>query len=562
MLHHFKSYLSQKISLRGPHASQPLIYVMLFFLGFSLTVTTVYLDYQEKHSKASASANEILITVTSNLESTLYQKLSIIPAIIALVKAENFVQPSDEIKINEFGPIFDKFSAELNQQIDGVTSIQLAPDAVVSLMSNRYQNRAALGHDLLIDDFRRDQVIDAISKRQQVTVGPIQLIQGGRAVISRKAIFSKAMTFPAERYVTSGRVTADEQWLHSIPSNFWGLATVILDAETIFQEAKLYSVDSNYQLAIRNVHSSGILGEVFWGNEDIFNNPTATKNVSMPGGEWIIAIKSPPISQLSTIMITILGGVFTFLLVFSFHSQRLRNIEAVKSKAKSDFLTKMSHELRTPMNGIIGFSDLIFLRESELSEKNRQYLQHIRNASKSLLSLINDLLDLSLLDVGKVRLTETSFNLVQLVQETIEILSQEAEEKNIEIKVDVNVEESIRLHTDKERLKQVLINLLSNAIKYNKNSGFITVVLSDLTSSKVEIQVIDTGIGIPQERLSNLFKMFERLEVDTRVKGVGVGLVIVKNLIELMGGEITVSSEIGLGTTFTLSLPKILRNER
>lgn len=561
MLHQLKNNFAKPGLLALLPNSQRLIYVLLFFLGFLLTLTIAYLDYQEKRLKTITSSSAVLTAITSRLENTLYQKLSVIPAIIALVKAEKFEQPDDANKHSNFEPVFDKFSDELNRQINGVTSIQLAPDAIVTLMSNKSVNKAALGHDLLVDDARRVQVIDAISRREQITIGPIELIQGGQAIISRKAVFSDVSTSPAKRYVASGRVALGEHWLDAIPTDFWGLATVVLDANIIYKEADLSGVDAEYRLGIRSLYESGEVSDVFWGDETVFNNPIATKNVSMPGGEWIIAISSSAFSWLSTILIMLLGSLFTFLLVFSFHAQRLRNIELIKSKAKSDFLTKMSHELRTPLNGIIGFSDLINLRHTELSEKNQQYLQHIRHSSKSLLSLINDLLDLSLIDSGKFRLNKTRFALIEIVQNTARLLAQEAEEKNITIKIDMTAEQSIFLETDQERLQQILINLISNAIKYNKINGLVTISVAEVNESNVEIQVIDSGIGISEEKISDLFKMFERLEVDTKVKGVGVGLVIVKNLVDLMGGNISVFSDVGEGTTFSVLLPKILHEK-
>ncbi len=543
------------IATRVPHS---LALFLLFIIGSSTAIGVAIMDYRDRQAHVFELAHETLTKVTSRVESTIHEKLSVIPALVALVRASNYSQPDDKNQFERFEPVFSEFSHELNKQIKGLLSIQLAPDAIVTLMTNAADNKAALGHDLLIDDNRREQVLRAIAERSQLTAGPLELIQGGEAIISRKAIFSKAATSSQSRYVSSGRVYPDASWLAQIPADFWGLATVVIDIATIYEEAGLKELNPYYKLAIRGRNGLGAKGEVFWGEAEIFDAPVATQLISVPGGEWQFAIDTDHRTFTSTYIIAILGVVFTFLLVFAYHSQRARAIQVIHSQAKSDFLTKMSHELRTPLNGIIGFSDMMHMRQADLTEKHRRYLAHIRSSSKFLLSLINDLLDLSMIESGKIKLDATHFKLHELLNECVFLLKSEADNNHVSVDILPVRPLAIELHTDQNRLRQIILNLLSNAIKYNRTEGSVTIHYSIQDNDRVSIEIEDTGTGIPEEKLSNLFSMFSRLEIHSQIKGVGVGLVIVKNLVSLLGGEMQIDSRLGKGSRFVISIPKTL----
>lgn len=545
-----------QVTTKVPHS---LALFLLFVIGTMTSVGVAIIDYQEKQTHVFELSHETLTGITSRVESIIHQKLSVIPALIALVKAEQYTTPSDPEQFQNFKPVFIKFAKELNIQLKGILSIQLAPDGIVSLMTNESRNRAALNHDLLVDDTRRLQVLSAIANRNQLTSGPLELVQGGEAIISRKAIFSAQSTFPSERYVSTGRVNIDTPWLQQIPNDFWGLATVVLDINTIYEEAGLSELSPNFNLAIRGRHGLGEDGEVFWGDETVFHNPTVKQFINVPGGQWVFAIKAEHHELTSTYIIAILGIVFTFLLVFAYHSQRARAIQSIQTRAKSDFLTKMSHELRTPLNAIIGFGDMMHHRQADMSEKNKRSLEQIRGSSRYLLGLINDLLDLSLIESGKFKLNLTEFNLETLVDDCLQLLKHDAESKHILMERLTLENADLNIKSDHDRLKQIIINLLSNAIKYNRPDGTVKIYLRKENEHTLSIEIKDTGTGIPEDKLAELFDMFVRLEQHHHIQGSGIGLVITKHLVEHLGGNIEVESSVDRGTSFVIRIPTQLQ---
>jgi signal transduction histidine kinase/CheY-like chemotaxis protein len=241
------------------------------------------------------------------------------------------------------------------------------------------------------------------------------------------------------------------------------------------------------------------------------------------------------------------------------------NAEAA-SKAKSEFMANMSHELRTPMNGIIGFTDLVLT--TDLQSTQREYLKNVGKSAYNLLNIINDILDFSKIEAGKLILDETSFKLHELVEETIDIVSIKAQEKNLELVCSIDPFLPSQFYGDAVRIKQVVTNLLGNAIKFTENGDVLVHVQSGIVYEKngadcldISISVKDTGIGISTEKLNTIFESFTQADNSTTRKygGTGLGLTISKCLAELMGGNLTVQSEPGKGSLFTLhlSLPVI-----
>jgi signal transduction histidine kinase/ActR/RegA family two-component response regulator len=232
------------------------------------------------------------------------------------------------------------------------------------------------------------------------------------------------------------------------------------------------------------------------------------------------------------------------------------------NKAKSIFLSNMSHELRTPMNAIIGFSDLLLVDTDEFSEDHLSYLEEISTAGRHLLSLINEVLDLSRIEAGRVEVKQEKVQLANLLGECINLLEPLASQGRVSLKLDGNHNYSLR--ADQMRLKQVLINLISNAIKYNRMDGNGEVTLrSEVIGEELHIHIIDNGHGIARESLAELFVPFSRFDSHAAmIEGTGIGLVIARKLIELMEGSILVESELGQGSTFTVVIPLCLKTSQ
>ena len=225
------------------------------------------------------------------------------------------------------------------------------------------------------------------------------------------------------------------------------------------------------------------------------------------------------------------------------------------NRAKDDFLANMSHEIRTPINAIIGMDEMV-LRES--SEENIiSYAHNIKSASQTLLTLVNEILDFSKIESGKMEIVEEDYQLSALLNDVINMVRIRANEKKLNLKIEVNPELPDNLHGDSVKIHQIILNIVSNAIKYTKE-GEVSVKVSGTdepdNSVRLKVVVSDTGIGIKQEDLPRLFTGFERLDIreNRHIEGTGLGLAITYNLLKQMNGEIEVESVYGKGSTFTI----------
>jgi len=221
--------------------------------------------------------------------------------------------------------------------------------------------------------------------------------------------------------------------------------------------------------------------------------------------------------------------------------------------AKSDFLSRMSHELRTPLNAILGFAQL--LEMARLKGLHRDHVAQILKAGRHLLTLINEVLDISRIESGRLALSPEPVMVAELLRETLAMVQPQAARMQVRVQVDEEPAGAYVL-ADQQRLKQVLLNLLSNAVKYNRIGGSMNVRCERTPEGRVRINVSDTGLGIPPEKIALLFNPFERLGAEqTEVEGTGIGLVLSKRLVEVMDGTIGIVSQVNVGTTFWVELP-------
>jgi PAS domain S-box-containing protein len=224
------------------------------------------------------------------------------------------------------------------------------------------------------------------------------------------------------------------------------------------------------------------------------------------------------------------------------------------NRAKSEFLSRMSHELRTPLNSVLGFGQLLEI--DYLSDTQRDAVGHILKGGRHLLGLINEVLDISRIETGDLRMSPESVRLSELIEEAISLMRPMVEQRGIKLVVDRPDESTGYVFADRQRAKQVLLNLLSNAVKYNRPKGTVVVSCARVSDDRVRISVADTGMGIPSDRLGMLFTPFERLGAEHGVEeGTGIGLALSKRLTEAMGGTLSMTTTQGQGSTFTVELP-------
>jgi signal transduction histidine kinase len=224
---------------------------------------------------------------------------------------------------------------------------------------------------------------------------------------------------------------------------------------------------------------------------------------------------------------------------------------------KSEFLANMSHELRTPLNGIIGFSEfLVDEKPGKVNDKQKEYLNDILNSGRHLLQLINDVLDLSKVEAGKMELHLEVVVLKRVVEEVCSVISPLAKNKNISITTTIALTVE-RVTLDSKKFKQVLYNLVSNAVKFTDDGGQVEIVADTHELRWLRLQVRDTGIGIKAEDFEKLFVEFQQLDSGTtrRYEGTGLGLALTKKIVEFQQGSISVESAPGKGSTFTVILP-------
>jgi PAS domain S-box-containing protein len=255
------------------------------------------------------------------------------------------------------------------------------------------------------------------------------------------------------------------------------------------------------------------------------------------------------------------AGVFIYLTDITTRREAEEGLRAARhaaeaaNRSKSEFLSRMSHELRTPLNAVIGFGQL--LEGQGLSEEQAEAVDHILKGGRHLLDLINEVLDISRIESGRLLLSPEAVHVSELVEESLDLVRSLAERRQITLIAEESGMDDY-VYADRQRVKQVLLNLLSNAIKYNRFRGTVAISCTEAAGTRLRLSVHDTGPGIRPEQMDRLFTPFDRLDAGrTEVEGTGIGLTLSKNLAEVMGGSLVVESKIGEGSTFSVELPRV-----
>ncbi len=307
--------------------------------------------------------------------------------------------------------------------------------------------------------------------------------------------------------------------------------------------------------ALREMHRRGLAQYRETGEGAVLGKRIEINAMHADGHEFMVELAITPIQ---------IGGTTMFTAYLRDITERLRAAEDLRKAkeaaeaanlAKSGFLANMSHEIRTPMNGILGMTELAL--NTQLTPSQREYLAMVKNSAESLLALLNDLLDFSKIEAGKLELENVAFDLRDTLGDTMQTLATRASEKGLELALHVRPDVPDALVGDPFRLRQIVVNLVGNALKFTERGEITVRVESDgasETTALLRFAVADTGIGIPPEARARIFSAFEQGDASTtrRYGGTGLGLAIASRIVDLMGGEIKVESEVGRGSTFSL----------
>ena len=454
---------------------------------------------------------------------------------------------------------FSTLSSLMQDQNHVIEAHELAKDGIVNKIYPLEGNEEVMGLNMLEHPERRKEARLAMESGQYTIAGPFALQQGGMGALLFDPIY-----------------VPDEGGQH----RFWGFSILVINWEKFLNEIELERLEAasyHYQIWKKDLETGEkiVIAQCTTPAQgDTYQVPCA-----VPNDTWYFEIvpKYGWITRTQKIAELILAGCIGVLVTaayWQYAQWRRKDIihamameEAAKraqaaSEAKSRFLFNMSHDIRTPMNAIIGFSDLL---EKHMDEKERvaEYIGKIRASSEMLLSLINNVLEMARIESGKAALKTEVGNLKRLTDTIQAAFEPAVAQKGLQFSCTLHVEHEYVL-CDKIKLREILMNIVSNAIKYTPEGGSITVDITETEAEKPDyasyrIMVQDTGIGMSEEYLPHIFEEFtrERTSTESKMVGTGLGLPIVKSLVDLMGGNIVVKSRVGEGTTMLtyLSFP-------
>ena len=432
---------------------------------------------------------------------------------------------------------WEHHAAILRDQYRNFQAIEwVDPSFHVRWISPLKGNEQAVNLNLAFEDNRRIALQRARDKRGVTATKTIDLVQGGKGFLVYVPIFSGDQF---EGFILG--VFQVDAFMNSILKGDY-IRNVGL--QVYEHQNKIYQTQNKFE---ENPEWSGQTEILFYGV------PWKIKMGFTSGYINLIRSWVPR-------LVMVFGIVLSFLLSLNlFYSGVARGNQhkaEMASQAKSEFLARVSHEFRTPMNAFMGYAQLLEEESGSLSSHQQEYVEIMLKSGNHLLDLINEVLDITKIERGETHLEAEELNVQTLLHEVTASLKPLAQERRISLIEDFPRGEGTLIWSDPMLLKQVLINLMSNAIKYNKEGGRVWISFINGNSSNIEIQIKDSGHGIPEDQIETIFDPFARLDNSPdNPEGSGLGLYITKKLIELMSGTVSIKSELDVGSTFSILIP-------
>ena len=460
---------------------------------------------------------------------------------------------------------FQALSQMISDDSQIIKVIEQAPDGVVKDIYPLKGNEAAFGIDMLNNPARKYEANLAMKSGQYTIAGPYELNQGGLGSLLFEPI-----------YITD----------KSGEKSFWGFSILVLDWNRFLEELELDKLtDASYCYQMWKKDGNSGKKTIIAQGGDAIHKGAVQISCKVPNDTWYfeiiphtgwVTVKQQALVFLVAISIAVLATAICYLMLHRKQREKLYTEEIRKSaekarkanEAKTRFLFNMSHDIRTPMNAIVGFSGLLE-KSIHDEKKSLDYIKKIRVSSDILLTIINQVLEMARIESGKITLNPESVNIREMVEAMNTVFESSLTKKSLEYQCSLNVVHD-QILCDKTKMEEIILNVVSNSIKYTNPHGKITVSIDELDSedeknADYKVVVEDNGIGMSQDYLPHIFEEFSRehTSTETRVAGTGLGLPIVKSLVDRMGGTIEVESEEGKGTRFIMkfSFPVSLENQ-
>ena len=516
------------------------------FLSFLIAffVCGQMLRYQEKEKKATGTymAQSTIRRVKAKLEN--YIMISDFLG--------NYIIDGSDMDENTFSELAEKIPNE-----EGVVkAFELAPEGIITEIYPMQGNSEALGLDVLREHERKKDAVLAKETGEYTLGGPYQLKQGGTGVLLFKPVY---------RTDDSGE------------SSFWGFVLQVIDWDLFMSDINLQSLsEADFSYKIWSYDRSSGDKAILAQNQDDMPEDSLMIECEIPNNTWYFDIVPSngwiPVSQ--WILSIISSYVFSLLIAIIFYqisskkhrekqyaSELEKAAELAKSanEAKTRFLFNMSHDIRTPMNAIIGFSGLLE-KNLQNKEKAKEYLGKIRSSGNLLMTIINQILEIARIESGTTALQLKAEDINTVFHTVSTVFEEDIRKKNLQYSADLDVYHTL-IFCDRVKLQEIMLNIISNAIKYTSDGHRVHVKIYEKDSenprkARLIFTCEDTGIGMSEEYLPHIFEEFSREHTTTenKVAGTGLGLPIVKSMIELMGGSIRVESTQGAGTKFTVEI--------
>lgn len=527
---------------------------VILLISFIVINAFVHVQFFYQENEGKLKAQYTAESTVRRVESNIDKYLAMSDFFKRMIEAGNDIDDTYFMQLSGF-------MLDNNNVIEG---IELAKDGVVTQAYPYENNRQAIGLDMLTDSRREKEANLAKDSGAYTIAGPYELVQGGTG----------ALLFDPIYIDNEGN------------SQFWGFAILVINWDGFIDEMQLDNLEDaayHYRIWKKDMTTGEKLTIAQCSSGKL--NDVLEVECNVPNDCWYFDIvpENGWISKGELLLGTFASMILAFLFTFACWQSQMRRFKEARyadeiekaakkaqnaNEAKTRFLFNMSHDIRTPMNAIIGFTVLLE-KHIDDRDKVKDYINKIKSSSEMLLSIINHVLEMARIESGKMTLDNNVVDVYGVKQSLEAVFEPALKNKRLIMTYDSHLQHQYIIG-DETKIKEILLNVISNSVKYTQRGGQINIIVNEMPGTfddraLYKVIVADTGIGMSKEYLPHIFETFtrEKTSTETKVDGTGLGLPIVKSLLEMMGGKIEVDSELGKGTTITITVEfPIAKNEK